>query len=263
MSKLSKNIIDQIKKAEIKPTPKLYFIILNIALWTSLLVSVVLGGLSFSLVIRMVSAAPWDMVKRIGPSLIHSVMMLLPYLWILITLLLFGLLHLLIRYTKKGYRYSPIQIISFILIGSLFVGGLFYAFSVDRLFERYLISEFETYGRWQEERGRNWVSPERGLLTGFIEEVDEENEYFELEDLSHDSWLVDYSEVKDRGRELILPNHPISIIGEFIEDEQFKAAVIRPWERGGLHAPFRKGIPKHKFKNLPRPFEKNLKERLN
>lgn len=122
MSDTSKKVIDEIREKNIKPRSKRYFVIKNIAVWTALLVSVILGAVSISIEEVVVENSS-NSYSYIGAY--HGIVNWVSFLWLFSTLLFMALAYLNVRSTSEGYRYRAVWVVIGILLAFITLGVLF------------------------------------------------------------------------------------------------------------------------------------------
>ena len=238
MRDLIKETLEKIKKEEIKPTSRWVFLAKNIFTWLALLCLVVLGVISFSLIIFLISQLDWEICSQMGIRL-HwlSPVFYVPIFWFLLSILFAFLAFREIRKTKKGYRYNS-SIIVLVLTAVFSVFGFF--FYLSRESERVhgvFSGQNSNYKKMSELKERQWSQPELGFLGGIILQIGDTNSQFKLMDFEEHNWVVNYDDdLIIMPGVLLLPNERVKIIGQEIEvdtdeeDDVFQAREIRPWE---------------------------------
>jgi len=77
-----------------------------------------------------------------------------------------------------------------------------------------------------------WMKPERGLLAGIIIETGLPENNFILMDLDNNRWKIEAGKVIWKGKIAPVIGLKIKLIGKLIDDNNFKAMEIRPWQKG-------------------------------
>lgn len=234
MQDLSHKVLDEIKDKNITPKPKWQFVGRDLLFWSAFAVSVGVGAVAFSAMLDRITHIDWDIYPQLGRGPIIHVFMSLPYLWVVVVVL-FSLLAIYnFRHTKEGYRYRPVVVITTSIVISI-VGGtaLFFAGAGGPIDER--VAQRPPLAPFAFEHPRDvWCQPERGLLAGEIEAIDDEEKSFRLRDLTGEPWQVLYFRAVYQIP--LFPSEQVKIIGEIIGDHLFQAAEIRPW-RAPLRPP--------------------------
>jgi hypothetical protein len=227
MMKLSRSVINKIRKEKIRPIPRWQFITLHVLLWSAFLVAIILGAMAFSVIFKLVSGVEWEMVRRIGKGPIHGFFLVLPYLWLVILALVLYLASKLFEITKKGYRYKHIIIVLASVVISLVIGIVFHFVGIGHSIERNL-QQVPPYARWSETRDRVMVAPEKGVLVGRVIDIKPEKELMII-DFMGEKWIVDISEAiaKDDFKPEV--GFPVGMLGEKVREGIFKADRIMPW----------------------------------
>lgn len=164
-------IIQNIKDKDIKPTPKIYFIIKNIIFWSFWLLCVVIGSMAMSAIIFLIQTSGWEMRGYAADSLFEFTMKILPYFWIVLFLMFITVGYLFFKNVKGVYRYKIENVIAFTLLLSIILGiGLSKAqmgMILDRAFEK----RMPIYHEMRANQMKIWNKPEKGVLIGEVKIV--------------------------------------------------------------------------------------------
>ena len=228
MTKLSKSVINKIKREKIKPIPHWQFVILHVLLWSAFLIAIILGAMAFSVIFRLVGGVEWEIVRRIGMGPIHGFFFILPYLWLIVLGIVLYLASKLFEITKRGYRYKHVIVVLISIAISLFIGMVFHFVGVGHSIERNLIQHVGPYAKWSEVRDKVMVAPDKGVLVGRVIDIKPEKELMII-DFMGEKWIVDISKAiaKDNFKPEV--GFPVGMIGEKIKEGIFKADRIMPW----------------------------------
>jgi hypothetical protein len=228
MTKLTKSVINKIKKEKIKPIPRWQFVILHILLWSAFLVAIALGAIAFSVIFRLVGGIEWEMIRRIGRGPIHGFLLVLPYLWLVILGIVLYLAGKLFEKTKKGYRYKHIIIVLSSIAISLIIGMVFHFVGVGHSIEDSLMQNIRPYAEWREKRDRVLVVPDQGVLVGRVIDIKPDKELMII-DFMGAKWAVDISKAISKNDFQPQIGYPVGVIGEKIKEGAFRADMIMPF----------------------------------
>ncbi len=226
MSKLSKNILEKIKKEHIKPKPKWYFILMHSLLWSSVLVSIFLGAMATAIILRHSMTTDWMVMHHVAGGKMCALMMSLPYLWFAFIGLVLFLANKLFKHTKTGYRAKPSLIIVFSILISITFGSLFYAIKLDHPFENKLRKHLPHYEQRKEQLAHKMVNPDKGVIAGEITDIDLESELI-LIDFKGWEWKVDIQNIQQS----LKLGAEVGIFGKKTGEDTFKAERIKPLKR--------------------------------
>ena len=230
MKKISQDALKEIKKQKIVPTPKWQFSIRNYFLWILLALFILIGSLSFSILLLAILTNDWDIYHYLGQSFWSYLIYTLPSLWILLLIIFVILAYYDFRHTRLGYRYKSFWIIGGSILISLILGLIFCFAGVSGKIDQYLTKSIPYYQNISGHREQVWLNPDKGLLAGEIVAVN--NEDFTLKDFSNHMWQVNIQDATFKGRTSLINGMQIKIIGQKIDDNNFKAAEIRLWGSG-------------------------------
>ena len=228
--KNSQKLLEKIQSKKIPQRSRWQFTVKNIFFWTLFAFSIIIGGLSFSVILFAFSQADFDLLSQITDSRIELLLGLLPFFWILscVAFLLISIFG--IRHTKTGYRYSPLLVFGSSIVLSIVLGTiLFFSGGAERM-ERIFSETVPAYRSLQERKISRWSLPENGFLSGKI--IGKEENLI-IEDWSGKKWEIDLKNAIIKGRLSLEKDEEIKIIGKMSESDIFIATQIGPWERMG------------------------------
>jgi len=233
MGKVSKNVLEKIKKENIKPIPKWHFMLKKSFVWNLFIVNILFGSVGFAIIIYLLvnNEALLD-VSLVG-NLWQWIVLVIPILWIILTLFFFFVAYYNFTKTEDAYRFSVgrkllINIGITILLGLvLYTGGL--SEKLNDLFAK----NIPFYTHTLDTRFKIWMRPEEGFLAGEILELNEKEFSIRLLDLSGDEWSVVYRDAFVKGRVVLQKGEVIKLIGESPSEGRFVASEIRPWQGNG------------------------------
>lgn len=235
-SPLSEKILSRIQDAGVRPIPKSYFSLRNIALWILAALSLIAGALSVSSIIFRFANLP--AVLPPGATLaIPIAIRLMPFIWIVLLTIFGYLAYQEIRATRKGYRYEFSTILLTLLLASVVLGCGFYATGLGARLDRYAARHVPFVGKLDEEQRVRWMRPERGFLIGEIQTI--EGTTLTLIDPAKHTWTVLVDE--ELSLESIEHGTRVGVRGIIASSSefQFTACDIRSLEFAGERkAPF-------------------------
>lgn len=223
---LANQILNKIKKREIKPKPRWEFLLKDSVIWLLVIFALIIGSFATSVIIYMFDNNQWDLYKEITDSFFAFVFVTLPYFWLIILGIFVYFIYYNFRHTKGGYKYRAYSVIITSIFISIVLGFIFYnmglAHAIDRVFEQ----KAPLYRQVINNRKIIFTKPERGILPGRVIKIISPEE-FKLIDLHSREWQIIKHEmiiglpVKE-GQSLIL-------LGEKVTDDIFIAENIRPF----------------------------------
>ena len=223
MSKLSKNILDQIKKEKVKPKSRYYFIALHTAIWIAVILTIIFGSLGIAVVIRHLTLTDWELAREISSNPITF----MPLLWFGIIALAIFIADQIFKRTKKGYRFKISHVVIASLLLSVTLGSGLYMVEADQSFEGIIRDKIKPYQQWEDHRAAKFVMPHLGVLAGEITEI---NEDWMVVDFSGKEWRVDISKARISPGFEPLVGKRVGMKGERINKEEFQAHHIKEFE---------------------------------
>lgn len=237
MTKLSKTILDKIKRGKIKPIPRWQFVLMHFLLWFAYILAIVFGALAFSVIFRLIKGVEWEMIRH-AKGAIYGFLFVLPYLWLIILGVVLFLAGKLFEKTKKGYRLKHIIVVLSSVAISLVLGMVLYFVGVGHSVENSLTEKIGPYAEWRENRDRFLVAPDDGVLAGKVVDIKPEEKLMII-DFMGTKWNVDISEAISKNDFQPKVGRPVGLLGEKISDDEFRAYRIMPFRPPRLN-----GFPK-------------------
>ena len=229
MADISKDILQKIKKDEVRPYHRQYFLLKRSVIWTVFGLSILLGSVASAIALFQLRYAEWDLYKHLSHSLAEFVLLVIPFFWLIFLLGFTGFAYYYFRRTEQGYRYAAAWVILLSIILSIIGGGLLYSTGLPDKLERVFQENLPFYRKLQERKQKVWMSPMHGLLAGRIIKIISDQKV-EIEDLQGNHWIIDIADTIWRGRLRPAEDLKIKILGEMKGQNRFVANEIRPWQ---------------------------------
>jgi hypothetical protein len=231
--KNSQKLLKKIQTRKVIQKSRLEFTFKNILFWTLFAFSIIIGGLSFSVIIFAFSQTEFDLLSHITDSKVEFFLGILPFFWIISCTIFLFISIFGIRHTKTGYRYSPFLIFGSSIILSIILGASFFFTGGAEKIEQIFAENIPIYESVAEKKMAIWSMPKQGFLSG---EIIEKEAMLIIEDWSGKKWKIDFTNALVRGRMPLNKGEKIKIIGKISEGNIFVAEEIRPWGGGRMRS---------------------------
>lgn len=230
--KNSQKLLEKIQEQKIPQKSRQQFMLKNIFFWLFFIFSIIIGGLSFSIILFAFSQTDFNLLANTPNSKIELFLGILPFFWIISCVMFLFISIFGIRHTKKGYRYSPILVFSSGIILSIVLGTtLFFAGGAEKM-ERIFADNIPVYKSIEERKISRWSMPEKGFLSGIILE-NKNDKTILIQDWNSEKWEVNFENAVIKGKIFLEKDVKIKMTGEISGDNIFIATQIGPWERVG------------------------------
>lgn len=233
MGKTSKNVLEKIKKFEIKPIPKWQFMLKESFVKILFGINIFLGSIGFGIVLYLLSNSEILQDKTLESTVWEKIVLGVPYAWILLTIFFVFVAYYNFKNTQEGYRYDVIKILVLSIFISFFLGTVLYFTRLSERLNDLFVDNIPYYTHTLDLREKIWMRPEEGYLAGKIENIDEEMRSFELIDVEGNTWIVTYGKAIVKSRVQFVEEEEIKILGKVVSGNVFEASEIRPWEGSG------------------------------
>ena len=245
MSNASEKIIAKIESEKIKPRPQWQFSLKKYSVLALTVIALILGSLSFSLVLYLINNQDWGLQTISRSRFIFLIFMSLPFAWLVFLILFIAFIFFNFRQLRNGYKYPMRTIVATACLTIIILGSLAAGLGLHRQLHQMFSRQIPFYQTTFDPRHRLWIQPQKGFLAGQITAHQGDDLYI-IDPLSND-WHIDITKRTVVAPELKLePNEEVKIIGIIIRPGDFDAQEIRPWERS-LHP----GQAPDLFRNRP------------
>ncbi len=229
--------LEKIKKEKIRPVAKWRIEAKNFFWWIVFIVSILAGGVSFSILAFLIEELDWQIYRNIGDSFLETFLVMFPHLWFIFLIVFIFISYKNLRHTKKGYHYELLFALGIIVIASFILSLLLYFSGLNRKLNQIFIDNIPGYTEVIHTKEDQWSQPENGLLSGEIISVEKIDsvDILIIETFKEEDWEVLVT--KDtfvRGAVELKKGETIKAIGKQKQEKnQFEATEIRPWSGKG------------------------------
>lgn len=232
--KISDKVLEVIDSKEVKPTSKLFFRAKNISVWLFAVLSVVVGAFVISIIIFRLSNASLIREALSANNYFFMLFAVLPFVWVLLLGVFGYVAYKEIRHTRQGYKYEFTSVMLIILVISGVLGmvlhGIGSGYMLDSLFDKRV-----PFHRGVEAMQREkFVRPEDGFLGGQVIDQTQTASEFQLQDPVGKTWRVSFDQgIGEFDKKAFVNAGRVRVIGSKINDNEFVACRIIPWEMKG------------------------------
>ena len=228
--------MNKIKKDNIKPISKKYFIFRKILINIFLAFSILIWALSVSIVFWYLFEADWFLSHKLG--LLKITMNFLPVFWILFLIVSITISYFNFKNTEKGYKFYLWQIVLLNILLSFIIWTLFYFTWFSQIVEEKIQNNLPKYREllvWDKisRMKQVWQNEEKGLLLWQIISpllTKEGLGEVKLKDTNSKIWNILISEKTNIRHNLELKKWlKIKLIWEKTWENKFRVLEIRPF----------------------------------
>lgn len=224
-------ILEKIEHQHIEPTPKWYFQFKNFGFWCLFTCSILIGSMSFSIILYSIQQTDFVLISHFSHSSWESILVLLPYFWLILLLVFSILAFFSFKNFKKAYKYSLVSILTLSVFLSILLGTLSFISGSASFLERKFADQVEIYNSIEEKKLQHWMQPENGFLAGTI--VDAKLDTLIIKDFNQKQWQIYYHNIFIPPVLELTEGEQIKIMGEKTASSVFNATEIRPWKAYG------------------------------
>jgi len=229
------NLIEKIKKENIKPISRNFFVIKKIFIYLFLGLSIFIWALSVAIVLWYLFEADWFLSHKLW--LLKVTMNFLPFFWIWFLTISIVISYFNFKNTDKGYKFYLWQIILWNILISLIIWALFYVSWFSQIIENKIqnnLPKYREYLVWDkiERMKAVWQNEEKGLLLWTILSTEGFNplKSFKLKDTNSKIWEILVSDKTNIRHDLEIKKLlKIKLIWKKTWDNTFEVDEIRPF----------------------------------
>jgi hypothetical protein len=228
MTKFSEDIIGKIKQEHIAPVPRWKFLVRRRAFLGLLVISVLLGSLSFSVIVHIIDFGDLDIFNQVHGNFLTSTVMMLPYFWFLSVTLFALVAYYNWKHTKLGYHFKRRWIVMGSVALSVLFGSVLYAFGMGNKIDTLMAKAVPFYDQSKRQaRTELWMRPDSGLLVGKVVSVDSIDNSVTIKDETGQDWQIDEKNIQQSVNTAPKKGKIIKIVGKKAGDHAFVASEIR------------------------------------
>ncbi len=235
---ISQIALEKIKESGIKPISKNVFSIKRVLFWSLVGFSIIIGAISFSVILSILFNNDWDLYNKFGFSFIFKS---LPYFWFVCILLLTILGESYYRKTSLGYRHRTVMIVFIYVTITIILGSILNIVGLGNIVEESMSENIPAYHGIMFDKNEFWSHPETGLISGKIISIDGNN--LSIVDFNNNIWTINTENALIGGQTKIKEGEFIKLIGDVDDNNIFNAEQIRPWVGSKLNQGKQKGNP--------------------
>ncbi len=231
-NKVSDSFWSTIEKNQITQIPRWRFVLKQITLWivvATLAIIVSLAGavaLYISLNHDFTISHDYAITFLHESPLLMSILMSMPYSWLVLIVLFFLLVFTVVSRSKKGYSYGIIRIITGLLLATIPLMTIFYTSGIGRSTHWYMSENYSNYYHLVNGNEQDWSHPDKGRLGGRVIRYDEKERILILKSFANEFWQIDVKNAKIDSDTLLLPGNYLKIKGVQTTKEGFLAHSI-------------------------------------
>lgn len=227
---LTDNILAEMQRRDIKPRSRLAVRAERLGVLLLLVLVLLLGSLSISLLFFVLFTEVGESGQRIGFfSLLSD---LLPWLGVATFVALVALGFLLYRKTRYGYRISPWRLLVLLCMAASVGGAIMYYTQGIFHVHRYFMGHCQSYrSALLQYRASVWNDAARGRLGGVVDSLDFGE--FILRDFKGKRWRVDDMDAQWRHQNERRTGDTVRVLGRLVGGGHFDADVVLPWRSKG------------------------------
>jgi len=228
MTTTSEKILESIKKEHIQPAPRWKFLARNSVLWMMFAIALLIGALSFSVIVNLLANHDWDIYRYLHKTFLQYLVLSLPYLWIVCLALFSWIAYYNFVHTKGWYHHSVYLIVSISIFLSVALGVVLFCMGIGDAIDRVMSANVPYYELMKMNKKDLWNHPADGLLWGKVIDIRNANE-FTIDDCCGKQWDVqkEAADIKSSGIKI---GEDVKIIGKEKDSKTFEAQEVRDWD---------------------------------
>lgn len=212
--------------ASTEPTPKWQFAVHNVVMWSLAIGTIAVGAVAVAVMEHRILSAEWELRHFVTNSDIEYILLIIPYFWVGLFVLLVALAYQELRRTKRGYKLAVTSVIIISAGTSLLIGSVLHAADLGETVEVTLTKHIPLYEKNASLTLRRWHNPEQGRFVVEVQTSPHDN-VFTVVDQRGKEWMVMMTTGTSAFFTNIATNTRVRILGS-ISDEGIVASYVLP-----------------------------------
>ena len=220
-------IEQSIKENKITPIPKWKFQTKNNLVWFFYFIFLIIGSISFSVILFAVQQTDFVLVDHVGHSALELVLVILPFIWLGILILFIVGSFVSIYNSKKGYKFTFSRLIGLNVGLSIVIGAILFLTGIGGWMENSFTVYSSAYESIQVKKEKLWSIPDSGALSGVILAIEDVD--LLIKDFENKEWTIKIDSAFKVPIVKLQPDEKIKILGKKTGENTFRAEKIMPW----------------------------------
>ena len=226
---LAVSVLDRIAQEHVVQTPRWKFLLFEYGMWVLWGLSILIGAVSISAMLLIFMHAGFAFREGLQQDVFTFSIEVLPYAWALLFILMAALSHYNLRHTRRGYKYSLLQIVGSSFVLSLIGGMVFHFFGMGYIIDAQA-GKIPLFTNVEELETKMWMSPEEGRLFGVYKEGNDSGYTVLFLDKQGGRWTLDTSELNPIDKTNLFSGDTVRIMGVLAtsSDRYFHGCAVFP-----------------------------------
>ncbi len=231
-NKVSDSFWSTIEKNHIAPIPRWRFVLKQLTLWIVIATLAIVASLAGAVALYIFLNHDFSISHDYTITFLHdyplliSILMSMPWLWLVLIVLFFLMVFTVVSRSKKGYSYGIIRIITGLLLSTIPLTSFFYTSRIGRSTHWYLSENFSDYYHLVNGNEQDWSHPEKGRLGGQVIKYDAKERVLILKSFDNEFWLIDVKNARIDSDTLLFPGNYVKVKGVQTTQKGFRAHSI-------------------------------------
>jgi len=221
-----------IEKNHITPIPRWRFILKQLTLWILVATLAIVSSLAGSVALYISLNHDFTITHDYTITLLHdyplliSIIMSMPWSWLVLIVLFFLLVFTAVSRSKKGYSFGITRIVAGLLLAIIPITTVFYASGIGRSTHWYLSENYSEYYHLVNGNEQDWSHPDKGRLGGRIVNYNEKEQVMILKSFANELWQIDLKNAKVDSDTLLVAGNYVKVAGIQTTSNCFLAHTI-------------------------------------
>lgn len=224
-------ILDTIEREAICPRSRYFFLCYNSVLWLAWVGSIALGAISIAVINTGVMHGMYGLFEATHDSWLGLTLVLVPYVWIPVFVLLVVMAQVNLRHTSTGYRYPVWQVVGSSVVLSIFFGIVLYWLGLGHAVDRMVGATMPMYPSQERIEEKLWQQPSAGRLVGMYEGERISDTVVRFMDATGATWQLETADLAASDLAILETGERVRVLG-VLKPEQFAhfhACGVFPW----------------------------------
>jgi len=230
---LQQSVFERIEADKLCPHGRMLFICRDSAVWLMWLISVLVGAVAVAVTLFVIMQSQSVLYEATHDSFLAFLFDVIPYLWLVVFVGMVLLAMANLRYTKRGYRYTVVQIMASSVVLSLAGGAMLQLLGLGSVIDHRLGDGMPMYASQDKLEKTLWQAPQDGRLFGRqVATTLAPTSTIIFEDTAGERWTINVSELSSYDISLLSNFELVRMVGttSSATERRFHACATFPWQ---------------------------------
>ena len=232
-TKACDSVMERIKCGEVSPRSRGWFTCLECYVWTSWLITVLIGSVAVAVIVYVVVNGWYGFYEATDMSRLAMTLHYVPAVWLVVLCITAYFAVRNMRHLKQGYRYPAWLLLTSSIGLSALIGLLLYILGFGFMADSTLGETMPMYSSYAHQQESFWQAPEHNRWLGMMETDTEAT----FTDITGDRWQVSIDNLTAAEAAILTSGKRVRLLGLSPATSSLIACGVFSWHEDKAHSP--------------------------